>query len=145
MILISKKPIALATVTIMALGLAGCNKASDNKTAGTEGSQPAAAATGEKTLDKIKKSGEIVLGYRDSSIPFSYIAGTPNQPVGYAHDLQLKIVDAVKKQLNMPDLKVRYNLVTSQTRIPLVQNGTCLLYTSPSPRDRTRSRMPSSA
>ncbi|PQV88976.1 transporter substrate-binding domain-containing protein, partial [Cronobacter sakazakii] len=45
-------------------------------------------------------------------------------PVGYAHDLQLKIVDAVKKQLNMPDLKVRYNLVTSQTRIPLVQNGT---------------------
>ena len=124
MILISKKPIALATVAIMALGLAGCNKASDNKAAGTEGSQPAAAATGEKTLDKIKKSGEIVLGYRDSSIPFSYIAGTPNQPVGYAHDLQLKIVDAVKKQLNMPDLKVRYNLVTSQTRIPLVQNGT---------------------
>lgn len=122
MILISKKPIALATVAIMALGLAGCNKASDNKAAGTEGSQP--AATGEKTLDKIKKSGEIVLGYRDSSIPFSYIAGTPNQPVGYAHDLQLKIVDAVKKQLNMPDLKVRYNLVTSQTRIPLVQNGT---------------------
>ena len=99
MILISKKPIALATVAIMALGLAGCNKASDNKAAGTEGSQPAAAATGEKTLDKIKKSGEIVLGYRDSSIPFSYIAGTPNQPVGY-------------------------NLVTSQTRIPLVQNGT---------------------
>ena len=44
--------------------------------------------------------------------------------MGYAHDLQLKIVDAVKKQLNMPDLKVRYNLVTSQTRIPLVQNGT---------------------
>ena len=124
MILISKKPIALATVAIMALGLAGCNKASDNKAAGTEGSQPAAAATGKKTLDKIKKSGEIVLGYRDSSIPFSYIAGTPNQPVGYAHDLQLKIVDAVKKQLNMPDLKVRYNLVTSQTRIPLVQNGT---------------------
>ena len=46
MILISKKPIALATVAIMALGLAGCNKASDNKAAGTEGSQPAAAATG---------------------------------------------------------------------------------------------------
>ena len=55
MILISKKPIALATVAIMALGLAGCNKASDNKAAGTEGSQPAAAATGEKTLDTIKQ------------------------------------------------------------------------------------------
>lgn len=58
MILISKKPIALATVAIMALGLAGCNKASDNKAAGTEGSQPAAAATGEKTLDKIKNQGK---------------------------------------------------------------------------------------
>ena len=65
-----------------------------------------------------------MLAYRDSSIPFSYIANTPNQPVGYAHDLQLKVVDAVKKELNMPNLKVRYNLVTSQTRIPLVQNGT---------------------
>ena len=39
-------------------------------------------------------------------------------------DLQLKVVEAVKKELNLPDLKVRYNLVTSQTRIPLVQNGT---------------------
>ena len=36
----------------------------------------------------------------------------------------MKIVDAVKEELNMPDLKVRYNLITSQTRIPLVQNGT---------------------
>ena len=64
------------------------------------------------------------MGYRDSSIPFSYISDNPNQPVGYAHDLQLKVVEAVKKQLNLPDLKVRYNLVTSQNRIPLVSNGT---------------------
>lgn len=74
-----------------------------------------------KHIRQNQKSGEIVLAYRDSSIPFSYIANTPNQPVGYAHDLQLKVVDAVKKELNMPNLKVRYNLVTSQTRIPLVQ------------------------
>ncbi len=76
------------------------------------------------TLDKIKQSGTIVLAHRDSSIPFSYIADNPNQPVGYAHDLQLKVVEAVKQKLQLPDLKVRYNLVTSQTRIPLVQNGT---------------------
>lgn len=121
---LSKTPLAIAAATMMAMGLAGCSKSSDNQAAGTTGSQPAATAAGQKTLDKIKSAGEIVLGFRDSSIPFSYIAGTPNQPVGYAHDLQMKVVDAVKKQLNMPNLKVRYNLVTSQTRIPLVQNGT---------------------
>ncbi|HBX57812.1 MAG TPA: amino acid ABC transporter substrate-binding protein, partial [Pseudomonas sp.] len=64
------------------------------------------------------------LGHRDASIPFSYFGNNPQQPVGYSHDLQLKAVEAIKQELGMPDLKVRYNLVTSQTRIPLVQNGT---------------------
>lgn len=83
----------------------------------------AAPAMAEGTLDKIKESGVIVLGHRDASIPFSYLADGPN-PIGYSHDLQLKVVEAVKKQLKMPNLQVKYNLVTSQTRIPLVQNGT---------------------
>lgn len=123
---IAIKPLALASMTLMALGLTACNKPADNKAgAGAASAASGTAATSnEKTLDKIKKSGEIVVGYRDSSIPFSYIADKPNEPVGYAHDLEMKIVDAVKKKLNMPDLKVRYNLITSQTRIPLVQNGT---------------------
>lgn len=102
-------------------GLTACN---DNKApAATDAAKPTDTAMAG-TLDKIKKSGTIVLGYRDSSIPFSYIANDPTQPVGYAHDLQMKVVDAVKQKLNMPDLKVRYNLVTSQNRIPLVSNGT---------------------
>ena len=102
-------------------GLTACN---DNKApATTDAAKPTDTAMAG-TLDKIKKSGTIVLGYRDSSIPFSYIANDPTQPVGYAHDLQMKVVDAVKQKLNMPDLKVRYNLVTSQNRIPLVSNGT---------------------
>ncbi|KMJ52589.1 MULTISPECIES: glutamate/aspartate ABC transporter substrate-binding protein [Vogesella] len=84
----------------------------------------AAPAMAEGTLDKIKSSGVIVLGHRDASIPFSYLANDPTKPIGYSHDLQLKVVEAVKKQLKMPNLQVRYNLVTSQTRIPLVQNGT---------------------
>jgi glutamate/aspartate transport system substrate-binding protein len=75
------------------------------------------------TLKKIKDSGEIVLGYRDASIPFSYIV-SGDVPMGYSHDLQLKAVEQVKKTLHMPNLRVRYNLVTSQTRIPLLQNGT---------------------
>ena len=109
---------SLLFTSALILGLSAC---SDNK---ASGEKPAGDASTSGTLDKIKKSGTIVLGYRDSSIPFSYIADNPNQPVGYAHDLQLKVVDAVKQKLNMPDLKVRYNLVTSQNRIPLVSNGT---------------------
>ncbi|WP_200915458.1 glutamate/aspartate ABC transporter substrate-binding protein [Jeongeupia sp. HS-3] len=75
------------------------------------------------TMKKIKESGTIVIGHRDSSIPFSYLDAS-QKPVGYSMDLSAKIVEAVKKELKMPSLVVRYNLVTSQTRIPLVQNGT---------------------
>jgi glutamate/aspartate transport system substrate-binding protein len=85
---------------------------------------PVFAAELTGTLKKIKESGVITLGHRDSSIPFSYIADASGVPVGYSADIQLKIVEAIKKDLGMPDLKVKYNLVTSQTRIPLVQNGT---------------------
>ena len=87
-------------------------------------STPVFAAELTGTLKKIKESGTITLGHRDASIPFSYIADASGKPVGYSHDIQLKVVEAIKKQLDMPELNVRYNLVTSQTRIPLVQNGT---------------------
>ncbi|WP_339532084.1 glutamate/aspartate ABC transporter substrate-binding protein [Pseudomonas mucidolens] len=87
-------------------------------------STPVFAAELTGTLKKIKESGTITLGHRDGSIPFSYIADASGKPVGYSHDIQMQVVEALKKDLDMPDLKVRYNLVTSQTRIPLVQNGT---------------------
>ncbi|WP_201616548.1 glutamate/aspartate ABC transporter substrate-binding protein [Psychrobacter urativorans] len=114
------KPVTLAV--FIALGLAGCNNSS--QTATDDAATTDAAANTNGTLQKIKDSGTIVVGYRDSSIPFSYVAADPNQPMGYAHDLEMKVVEAVKDKLNMPDLDVRYNLITSQTRIPLVQNGT---------------------
>jgi glutamate/aspartate transport system substrate-binding protein len=75
------------------------------------------------TLDKIRQSGTIALGHRESSIPFSYDAGT-GKPVGFAVDLCMKVVDAIKDQLKLPALKVTYTPVTSANRIPLVQNGT---------------------
>jgi glutamate/aspartate transport system substrate-binding protein len=87
-------------------------------------STPVFAAELTGTLKKIKESGTITLGHRDASIPFSYIADASGKPVGYSHDIQLKIVEALKKDLDLPNLQVKYNLVTSQTRIPLVQNGT---------------------
>ncbi|PTB20877.1 amino acid ABC transporter substrate-binding protein [Trinickia symbiotica] len=75
------------------------------------------------TLKKIKDTGVIALGHRESSIPFSYY-DEKQQVIGYSRDFQMKIVDAVKKKLNMPNLQVKNIPVTSQNRIPLVQNGT---------------------
>jgi glutamate/aspartate transport system substrate-binding protein len=84
-------------------------------------SGPALAQT--DTLKKIKDSGTITIGHRESSVPFSYY-DDKQQVVGYAMDLCLKIVDAVKAELKTPDLKVALNPVTSATRIPLIANGT---------------------
>ena len=75
------------------------------------------------TLRKIKDSQSIVIGHRESSIPFSYY-DDKNQVVGYSQDLVMKVVDAVKQKLNLPGLQVKLIPVTSQNRIPLVQNGT---------------------
>ena len=84
---------------------------------------PAAAQTLTGTLKKAKETGTITIGYRESSIPFSYL-DDKQQPVGYAMDLCMKIVDAVKADLKMPGLKVQLQPVTSSNRIPLMQNGT---------------------
>lgn len=75
------------------------------------------------TLKKIKDAGTISVGHRESSIPFSYY-DDKNQVVGYSQELVLKVVDAVKQKLNMPNLQVKLIPVTSQNRIPLIQNGT---------------------
>src|ERR671927_881178 len=80
-------------------------------------------AAQEGTLKKIKDSGTITIGHRDASIPFSYY-NDQQQPVGYAMDLCLRIVDAVKNELKLPKLDVKYQLVTSANRIPLMANGT---------------------
>src|SRR6185503_4892257 len=77
----------------------------------------------EGTLKKSKDSGTITIGHRDASVPFSYY-DDKQQPVGYAMDLCMKVVDAVKSELKMPNLKVNYQLVTSANRIPLMANGT---------------------
>lgn len=87
------------------------------------GLEPAAAQDGQGTLDKIDAAGEMVLGFRETSIPFSFIEGG-GDPRGYSIDLCLRVVDAVRERLGKPDLPVRYVPVTPQTRIPLLANGT---------------------
>ncbi len=77
----------------------------------------------EGTLKKIKDSASITIGHRDASLPFSYY-DDKQQPIGYAMDLCMRIVDEVKAELKLPKLEVKYQLVTSANRIPLMANGT---------------------
>jgi glutamate/aspartate transport system substrate-binding protein len=75
------------------------------------------------TLKKIKETGAIAIGYRDSSIPFSYLDDN-QKPIGFAIDICYKIVEAVKGELKLEKLAIEFNPVTSSTRIPLLANGT---------------------
>ncbi|MCG5261488.1 glutamate/aspartate ABC transporter substrate-binding protein [Cupriavidus gilardii] len=75
------------------------------------------------TLKKIKDTGVITLGVRESSIPFSYNLGGV-RTVGYSYDINVKIVEAIKDQLKLPNLQVKEIPITSQNRISLLQNGT---------------------
>ncbi|RKP51108.1 glutamate/aspartate ABC transporter substrate-binding protein [Trinickia fusca] len=74
------------------------------------------------TLKKIADTGVISLGHRESSIPFSYY-DDQHHVIGYSYDFEMKIVEAVKRELNRPDLRMKLVPITSQNRISLVQNG----------------------
>ncbi|MDY7546457.1 amino acid ABC transporter substrate-binding protein [Glaciimonas sp. CA11.2] len=74
------------------------------------------------TLKKIKDTGTITLGVRDSSIPFSYLDDKQSYQ-GYSIDLCMKAATAIQKQLGMTALNVKMVPVTSATRIPLISNG----------------------
>ena len=75
------------------------------------------------TLKKIKDTGVVTIGFRDSSLPFSYLDEN-QKPVGYAVDICLKVVDELKEKLQVPSLQTKFNPVTSASRIPLIANGT---------------------
>lgn len=76
------------------------------------------------TLSKIASAKAITLGYRDASVPFSYVGDSSGKPMGYSVELANKIVERIQQKTGVANLNVKYNLVTSQTRIPLIQNGT---------------------
>lgn len=75
------------------------------------------------TLKKIKETGAITLGHRESSIPFSYY-DDKQQVIGYSHELMLKAVDAIRDNLKLAKIDIKLMPVTSANRITLVQNGT---------------------
>lgn len=100
----------------------------------------AAELTG--TLKKIKDTGAITLGYREASVPFSYLLAD-GKPAGYAFEVCKAVGEAVKKELNMPNLTVKYQAVTSANRIPLIQNGTVDIECGSTTNSKTRQKQAS--
>jgi glutamate/aspartate transport system substrate-binding protein len=82
-----------------------------------------AVAQDSGTLKKIRDSGRIVMGVRESSSPLSYTLGG-GQYTGFHVDMCQRIIDSIKTQLKLPKLEIQYSPVTSQNRIPLMENGT---------------------
>jgi glutamate/aspartate transport system substrate-binding protein len=74
------------------------------------------------TLKKIKDSKAVTLGFRESSIPFSYV-NKPGVPIGYSIDLCNAVVEEVSSELEGVEIAVKYAKVTSETRIPAVRAG----------------------
>jgi glutamate/aspartate transport system substrate-binding protein len=75
------------------------------------------------TLKKVKDSGTLNLGFRESSRPFSF-AGPEGRPAGYSIDLCLRVVESVREQLGLSSLKTQWFPVTPENRIQLVAKGT---------------------
>ena len=92
---------ALAAITLAALG----------------------SAHAQETLKKIKDSGTVTMGVRESSGALSYTLGD-GKYVGYHVEICTRVLADVQKQLGLAKLETKYQPVTSQNRIPLVQNGT---------------------
>ncbi len=99
----------------------------------------AAPAQAADTLKKISDSGKITLAYREASIPFSYLVGA-GAPVGFAVDISNAVAEAVKKKLGNPNLKIELQSVTSQNRIPLLNNGTIDLECGSTTNNSTRGK-----
>lgn len=90
------------------------------------------------TLAKVAQSGQITMAYRESSVPFSYL--DKGKPVGMAVDISNAVVEAVKKATGKSDLKVNWQAVTSQNRIPLLMNGTVDLECGSTTNNTTRAK-----
>ena len=83
----------------------------------------AGAAHAEDTLKKIKDSGTVTEGVRESSGALAFTLGD-GKYAGFHYDVCAKVIADIQKQLGLAKLETKYQPVTSQNRIPLVQNGT---------------------
>jgi glutamate/aspartate transport system substrate-binding protein len=100
----------------------------------------ALAQTPSGTLAKIRDSGEIRLGHRDVSVPFSYLDDN-QKPVGFAIDLCTRIVDALKRELKLPALQTKLQPIQLSTQIPLIENGTIDIVCGPATNTLERQKV----
>ena len=119
--------VAGATITVLAMAAAAQDKAAaPAKAAPPITTAPAAAPEkpAEKidTLRRIRDTGTLLIGVRETSVPFSYL-DAQKQPQGYSVDLCLRVADAIKSELKMPRLDVKYVPVSSSNRIPALLEG----------------------
>ncbi|MCU0804210.1 MAG: amino acid ABC transporter substrate-binding protein [Burkholderiales bacterium] len=100
----------IATLFVAVAALAGC--ASTSGSVGAPGS----------TLDKIKRTNTVTLGYRTTSVPFSF-AAPGKEPAGYSIDLCRAVVESLKKELGLPNLQTKWEAVTVENRLGKVADG----------------------
>jgi glutamate/aspartate transport system substrate-binding protein len=74
------------------------------------------------SIQKLRETGIITIGFREGSIPFSYL-NQRKEPIGYSIDICTRIVDDLRQRLNLPELEVQYRLVSSANRLSMVENG----------------------
>jgi glutamate/aspartate transport system substrate-binding protein len=84
---------------------------------------PVYAQHHQTTLDKIKTTKTISMGYRESSLPFSYV-DEDKKPAGYSVDLCTRVAAGVQQQLGLADLATKWVVVTPENRLAMVANGT---------------------
>jgi glutamate/aspartate transport system substrate-binding protein len=91
------------------------------------------------TMDKMKSTGAITMGVRESSIPMSYTTGDSRFD-GYHVEVCRMILGSIREQLGMSTLRINYQPVTSQNRVPLVQNGTVDIECGTTTNNSTRAK-----
>ena len=99
-----------------------------------------AQAQSTGTLAKIKATGEITLGHRDVSVPFSYLDDN-QKPVGFAMDLCARVVDAVKNELKVQSIQTKLQPIQLSNQIPLIQNGTIDIVCGPATNTLERQKV----
>lgn len=123
--LFAKKNLIASISTLMLMGAFSANVSAQNV------SQVPAVPAGlsemqefkGSVIDKIKSRNKIVVGYRESSIPMSYLLDKNAHPVGYGVDVCKVIIERFKQAYNLPNLNLEYQFVDGASRVPLVKNG----------------------
>jgi|SRR5664279_2141107 len=114
-----------ASLVLGALPVAAQDKAAPATKGAAPAAAPAAAAKPADTIDtlrRIRETGVLVLGVRETSVPFSFI-DAQKQPQGYSVDLCLRIADAIRSELKLQKFDVRFVPVSSSNRIPMLVEG----------------------